>query len=360
MAATEYQILYRATNSNTGIVISNSPTVQVEHLAELYHNKHKMNTGSAKEKKEATDKKSDDIINGNNADNVKYAQLYQYSGTRRLNKMEWIPKKTGYVITDYEAIRDKITNTNFGDEHGDYSGEYLLFEGDTPENGIVVARENPMLTEHQNNAGVFEIKDNYLAENGMFYKNLDEVKQLLINSTIAQIDWVEHPWLTSLHGILNGGTDGQSKYFNLPTQTDNRSDVVNYHQLTVFIGSMFNPSQISNNNYSLNPNKVYDYLPKGTIESGINQGKFACSRVVLNPNYIKTYEIPGHWEESSEVPYIIHDKYEKVAQEPWFPYCTTRSLESALEKAKALVEKIGLENVKLIKVVPISQFLKLK
>ena len=54
MAATTYQILYRATNFNTGIVINNNPSAHVEHLAELYHNNHKIIVGDAKEKKEAT------------------------------------------------------------------------------------------------------------------------------------------------------------------------------------------------------------------------------------------------------------------------------------------------------------------
>lgn len=360
MAATSYQILYRATNFNTGIVISNNPSVQVEHLAELYHDKHKIMNGNTKEIKEATDKKSNDIINGNDANNVKYAQLYQYSGTKRINKWDWIPESTGYVIRDYDKIRDKITNTNFGDEHGDYSGEYLLFEGDTPENGIVVAKENPMFKENPDNpSGAFEIKNNALATNEKFYKDPDEIKELLINSTIAQIDWETHPWIVSLNGLLNGGTDGKSKYFILLPQKNTMGDTVNYYNLAVYVGTTFSPSPYFFS-YSYSPNEVFDYLPRGAVESGISSGRFACTKVTLNPDYIKTYKIPGHWEESSEVPYAVHDVYEKVAQEPWFPYSTERSLEAALEKARALVEKIGLENVKLVKVVPTDQFLKIK
>lgn len=360
MAATTYQILYRATNFNTGIVISNNPSIQVEHLSDLYHNQHKIETGSAKEKKEAIDKKSDDIINGNDASNVKYAQLYQYSGTKRISKWNWIPETTGFVIRDYSKIRDKITNTNFGHEYGDYSGDYLLFEGDTPENGIVVAKTNPMFKENPDNPShAFEIKNNSLAKNGTFYKDAEEIKQLLINSTIAQIDWEEHPMIISLNGILSGGSDGKSKYFTLSPQTNQQGDTMNYHNIAVYIGGVFSPIPYSFNRNCF-PEKIYDYLPRGTVESGIQQGRFACTKVTLNPSYIKTYKIPGHWEESSDIPYAIHDKYEKVAQEPWFPFSTEHSLEKALEKARGLVEKIGLENVKLVKVVPTDQFLKIK
>jgi hypothetical protein len=360
MAATTYQILYRATNLNTGITISNDPSVKVEHLIEMYHEKHKMMNGNEKEKMEATNKKSKDIIDGNDANNVKYAQLYQYSGTKRINKLNWIPETTGYVIRDYDKIRSKITNTNFGDEHGDYTGDYLLFEGDTPENGVVVAKNNHMIEENPNNEShTFEIKNNSLAENGIFYKDLNEVKELLVNSTIGQIDWEQHPWLTTLNGIILGGSDGQSKYFVLESQKNDSGDTINYYNLSVYIGNVFTPNARYFSN-SYHPKEVYDYLPRNTNESGVPAGRFACSKITLNPSYIKTYKIPGHWEASSETPYSIHDIYEKVAQEPWFPYSTEHSLEKALEKSRTLIEKIGLENVKLIKVVPTDQFLNIK
>ena len=360
MGATTYQILYRATNFNTGIVISNNPSVHAEHLAELYHDKHKIANGTVKEKKDATDKKSNDIIDGNDANNVKYAQLYQYSGTKRISKWDWIPETTGYVIRDFDKIRDQITNTNFGDEHGDYSGDYLLFEGDTPENGIVVAKQNPMIKENPSSPiGAFEIKNNDYAANGIFYKDPEEIKQLLINSTIAQIDWKTHPWIISLNGLLNGGPSGSSQYFTLEPQKNARGDTVHYYNLAVYVGGVFSPSPYYFS-LSYSPDKVYDYLPRSTVESGIASGRFACTKVTLHPDYIKTYKIPGHWEESSEAPYVVHDVYEKVAQEPWFPYSTEHSLEKALEKSRTLVEKIGLENVKLVKVVPTDQFLKIK
>ena len=360
MGATTYQILYRATNFNTGIVISNNPSVQVEHLAELYHNKHKIVTGNVKDKKDATDKKSKDIIDGNDANNVKYAQLYQYSGTKRINKWDWIPETTGYVIRDYSKIRDKITNTNFGSEYGDYSGDYLLFDGDTPENGVVVAKVNPMFAENPDNTtGAFEIKNNAMAANGTFYKDPEEIKQLLINSTIAQINWDEHPWIISLNGLLNGGSDGKSRYFTLNAQKNAKDETVHYHKLDVYVGGVFTPNPYYFS-MTYSPDEVYDYLPRNTVESGISSGRFACTKVTLNPSYIKTYKIPGHWEESSDVPYAVHDMYEKVAQEPWFPFAKEHSLEKALEKARTLVEKIGLENVRLVKVVPTDQFLKIK
>ena len=44
---------------------------------------------------------------------------------------------------------------------------------------------------------------------------------------------------------------------------------------------------------------------------------------------------------------------------PWFVHATYGSLEAALEKAKTLVDMLGIENIKLIKVVPFDQFIKI-
>lgn len=62
---------------------------------------------------------------------------------------------------------------------------------------------------------------------------------------------------------------------------------------------------------------------------------------------------------AGEYPYIVMDWYERVAMEPWFPMSIFGSLNMALEKCKDLADKIGLSNVKLIKMVPIGQKIKI-
>lgn len=59
-------------------------------------------------------------------------------------------------------------------------------------------------------------------------------------------------------------------------------------------------------------------------------------------------------------PYAIIDQYKRVMFSPWFSVHTCGSLNSALEKAKQMVNSIGINNVKIIKVVAIDEFVKVK
>lgn len=67
-----------------------------------------------------------------------------------------------------------------------------------------------------------------------------------------------------------------------------------------------------------------------------------------------------HAHPTPEYPYIIKDQYIRIPMTPWFIHATYGSLEAALEKAKVLVDMIGLNNVKLIKIVPFDQFVKIQ
>lgn len=60
-----------------------------------------------------------------------------------------------------------------------------------------------------------------------------------------------------------------------------------------------------------------------------------------------------------KMPFIIIDQYERVFFSPWFINYTSGSLNSAIEKARNLVNTIGMDNVKVIKVVPFDQFIEI-
>ena len=66
-----------------------------------------------------------------------------------------------------------------------------------------------------------------------------------------------------------------------------------------------------------------------------------------------------YYRTSFKMPFMIVDQYERVMFSPWFVNYTTGSLTSAVEKAKQLVNTIGMHNVKMIKVVPFDQFIKI-
>lgn len=68
----------------------------------------------------------------------------------------------------------------------------------------------------------------------------------------------------------------------------------------------------------------------------------------------------GKFDAKNNWPYVIMDIYERVWFSPWFSVHVTGSLNSALEKAKLLVSAIGIENVKIIKLVALDQFIKIR
>ena len=70
--------------------------------------------------------------------------------------------------------------------------------------------------------------------------------------------------------------------------------------------------------------------------------------------------IPAHYEETGKAPYIIKDQYEKINLSPWMLHSVHNSLESGLTAAKTLVSMIGIDNVKLVKYVPVGQFVDIK
>ena len=172
MAATKYQVLYRYTNPNSNQFITNDVESKYNSVLEFYHDEHKIAVGLDDEILDANNEKSELIINGNNTANDNYNMLFKFTGTKRINKKVWLPESTGYVIRDKKAIKDLTSRA----VDGDYSGDYLLMEGDTIENGVVVAKKN--IT-----SNITVIKDESLAANKDYYTS-DEVKTLLEEATI--------------------------------------------------------------------------------------------------------------------------------------------------------------------------------
>ena len=323
MAATKYQVLYRYTNPNSNQFITNDVESKYNSVLEFYHDEHKIAVGLDDEVLDANNEKSELIINGNNTANDNYNMLFKLAGTKIINKKVWLPESTGYVIRDKEAIKDLTSRA----VDGDYSGDYLLMEGDTIENGVVVAKKN--IT-----SNITVIQDESLAANKDYYTS-DEVKTLLEEATIYKLKSLED---------LASYKDGNN-YVNL-TKTWSHGDYI--YSNPVYTGPVFideKPGKKSGNN--------------ATSERCVTNKDNACTKVRITPQHIETYTIPAHYEESADYPYVICDTYDRVEQSPWFILSTHGSLTSALEKTKAIVKSVGIENVKLIKVVPTEQFIKI-
>lgn len=327
MAATKYQVLYRYTNPNSNQLLTNDVESNYNRVFEFYHDEHKIAVGLDDEILDANNEKSNLIIQGNNTANDNYNMLFKFTGTKRINKKNWLPESIGYVIHDKEAIRDLITRA----VDGDFSGDYLLMEGDTIENGTVVAKKN--LTKE-----ITVIEDESLAANKDYYTS-NEVKTLLQEATIYKLESLED---------LTTYKVGNS-YVNLTkTWVSDKYGGGYVYSNPVYTGPVFideKPDKRSGN--------------AASSERCVANKDNACTKIRIQPSHIETYTIPAHYEEVADYPYIICDTYERVEQSPWFILSTHGSLASALEKAKAVVKAVGINNVKLIKVVPTEQFIKI-
>lgn len=74
--------------------------------------------------------------------------------------------------------------------------------------------------------------------------------------------------------------------------------------------------------------------------------------------------VGNKWVEQTGVPkgypYVVKDDYVRIPMSPWCLSSCYGSLEAALEKCKTLVDMLGMTNVKLIKVVPFDQFIRIR
>lgn len=359
MAATTYQIMYRSTNDNVNVMITNPHDEDLEQYTELYHNQHKIAIGSPEEKMQATNKRDSLLVAGNTPECPKFRGLYEYTGARRFNRRNWIHGYDGYVIRDWQAVADQITNTNYGSEDGDYTGKYLLFEGDTPQNGIVVAKKSPIDEKYGRDGYVILNNDN--APNGIYYDNAEQIKEELKNATIAEIDFTGSKFGIDA-GCILGPSKADPPFFvtKIVNNKDGKPTIA--ANLSVKIGGdrTFIPSMGVRLSDGADPTQFYSVMKYDNWSNEITSGKLFCTKVQLLTDHLKKYPIPGHWESTTNPVYYIQDTYKKLSQEPWFIYSTEHSLTQALDKCRNLVEKIGIENVKLIKVVPTDQFLRIR
>ena len=75
---------------------------------------------------------------------------------------------------------------------------------------------------------------------------------------------------------------------------------------------------------------------------------YGGTKKILHKKYIGNEE----YTDVTTPPYVIKDYYIRVPMSPWVMGSRYASLTAALEKATKLVEMIGIQNVKLLKVVP--------
>lgn len=334
MAATQYQVMYRYVNEVTNNVITNNSTEEYEELCEFYNHKHKLISGSNEEKIEAEDAKDVIITQANSADNVKNDMLFAYAGTKKIKSTNFVQKKNGYLVRDWR----KIDRALIGDR-GDYSKDFVTIGAPTPEDGGLVICKDTAINKYFHDITLNISNANGDLSNSISsYFSESKIIEILTNSTFFQI--------TDVNNYSNFGlAPNSSTYLSYKMSSYPYSETwVNYYQLR---------------NISIE-NEPMSWLDhNGVTISGFKTATNLFSGFKVLQSQLTQYEIPEHYEETSEYPYLIKDTYVRIKLSPWFVNSTCGSLEAAIQKARQLIGMIGKENVKVIKLVAIDQFIKI-
>lgn len=106
--------------------------------------------------------------------------------------------------------------------------------------------------------------------------------------------------------------------------------------------------------------ELYDYVIKETaaanpkydmvfVYDGIAYGESRTGRADYNPPPL----------DDRQLPYVYYDRMKRIQIDPWFLFSTHASLNSAMIKAKELVNILGKDTVKIGKVVPLDQYIEI-
>ena len=325
MATTKYQVLYRYINEATNTAITNSTDSDYEPVCEFYVDPgHKIFATDPLIQGEATDEQQEIISYGNSSENPKNNMLFAYNGTKKVKHKKWVNETTGYVVKDWKRIK----RSSIGNQ-GDFTKEFTTINAATPEDGGTVICTETVMKKYFK-PGVI-VSNNSKADAGTDtnpYYTEDKIWELV--EEYSPFSFTKY-------------STGQSSTYSLTVNW--LGDTQRYYIGPVAIGA--------------NNMKTY-YGYSGATVFGQPNANNLYSNVNLAYTDIEQISIPGHYEDQMGSPYLIMDTYKRIQLSPWFVNCTCSSLESALTKAKSLVEVIGMSNVKIIKVVPFDQFIKIK
>lgn len=349
MAATKYQLLYRYINEATNIAITNETTEEYVPVREFYaYPDHAIFSDDATTKAEAEDAQQEMIANANDPSNVKTNMLFAFEGTKKIRHQKWVPDETGYVVRDWRAIpRSRIGN------RGDFTKEFTTLGAATPEDGGTVVCKVRVFNKYfpvTIDCGITPDGGDLSSPCGKYYSP-SYIKSLIINSTMFELEDTNDLSIYMKPAATSSYWAGD-EYYDWPSY---------YKSYTNYYSSLSNFSYDGTTVPSIMPTHASAHLGHpGTGPNGYASGTTGLSTgATIRPNQVKTITIEGHYEDTTEDPYLVIDTYKAIPMSPWFVHATYGSLEAALEKAKTLVDMLGIENIKLIKVVPFDQFIKI-
>lgn len=93
-------------------------------------------------------------------------------------------------------------------------------------------------------------------------------------------------------------------------------------------------------------NPKYDMV---FMYSGITKAESITGKADYNPSNV----------DDKQIPYVYYERMQRVKLDPWFLHSSYASLNSAMARAKELVNLLGKDSVKIGKVVPLEQYIEI-
>lgn len=323
MAATKYQVLYRYINEAINTAITNSMDNAYNPVCEFYTDPdHKIFSSSPTVQADAVNDQQEMISYGNSSTNPKTNMLFAYDGTKKIKHQKWVEETTGYVVRDYTRLKRSVIGNQ-----GDFTKEFTTLNAATPEDGGLVVCTKKVFDKYFPSTIT-------VADNGSY--TASEIQKKIIDATLFSLNtgsWEEHMSPSNIGSSYSYYSSSTFIYYVGPITVDTVIGLVATYGKWSTI-PMNRPGNLS--------------------DAGL------YSKATIKKEQIETTTIPGHYEDVIDAPYLIKDTYKRIQLSPWFVNYTCGSLEAALNKARVLVDMLGIENVKLIKVVPFDQFVKIK
>jgi len=372
MATTKYQVLYRLMNTSMDIPITNSDTYTYEPTFVFYTDPdHRIFSSDNNVMYEEIDKQQQMITYAHQATNPKHDMLFVYDGTKKLSHPKYQGEELGYVVRNWYGIRSKIG------VNGDYTKDFVTIGAATPEDGGIVVCKASKINKY------FDLKKRWTLPNGKYTSA--EVMDLINQSTIFKIKEER-----TLDDFATKGIASQVGYCTeralrtVPSHESCHWGVVGYmleygtatSYFTVYTGNIYIDGvkdkdyvasktgyQVTGSPWTSSRDGLQFY-PVNSYSTELHNICVNKDIIYSNVSYsiddIETAQIPGHYEDSGDSPYCIKDVYKRIEASPWIVNTTLGSLAAALEKAKLLVDAIGLENVRVVKLVALDQDIKIK
>lgn len=337
MAATKYQVMCRYINDTTNVAITNDYKATYEPVFEFYTDPdHRIFSSVTQNQSEELDRQQQIVASANLSSNPKNDMMFVYDGCEKVSHNVWVEDQTGYIVRNWADVRSKIGNK------GDYSKEFTCLEHSTPEDGAIVVCTQAVFNKYYKPLNCII---------GQFMTEAD-VQTMFDSSTIFSLKepkWKDH---ATQGGCVSAYANGSHQIdYKILTGRIRIGDF-EFQEYTYYVPRYYNST------YS----GYWSWIRNTSI--GIKDSDKNASNVydsiTHSANDVETTIIPGHYEISTKPPYCIRDKYKRVESSPWLVNSIAGSLEAALIKAKKLIEMIGMENVKIVKLVPVDQFIKVQ